>query len=1106
VGRRRRAKHGERRIPGLARALALAASFAGFRLLGCLPGFDHFPPHEPTQAAAGPAGLEEEMAARDLPASSEFALGTPAPGPSARGALPPEERAYEGVPYSLPVELPEEVSSPAVEKEAPYTPTVVSLLEQLLPDEPTPAEVNNAVAMLNGAENPTCYAAGTNGAPTGTKPVVMPLCWVDAQGINWLFAGGETTAPMELVGLAASFDRRYANAWGQVEGKEGRQLMATGLLGPQVDLIGFVNWARAVNSSSGEDPFLGSVMAAAQINGLQGAGLMSQVKHFGPYGGTNEEKNVTVQDQAMHENVLAPFEAAVKDGAVAALMASYQIFRLDAVEGAGRAGLPLRSMGSPLAWPLDESHYSSENPWLLSYVLRDLWGAKAFVGPDYGAIHSSSSIVQGLDMEPSADYLGKDNPTRGDPTGATCADARGDLVPCSAVGARHVAGIPSPACGPYGCGVAQAVKNRALPVSFLRQALARMLYQQERFGLLGCDNHATSCANPGGVGGDRTGKASLPVGRTHGPLVVGTKNGDAAIAEKGAELGAVLLKNEQATLPIRPADLSGGIAVAGSGAQYLVAAPFDEAATGFADRDAISPLNQLRTLSGQPSAFTYSPVDDATGRPVPSQVLSTLSTAVNGHLARSKDEGAPTDEIAIDYTTASASGRLPPGRYVWSGYLYVPRTDLYTFRFQYSRLLPDDDFTFTLDGGRARTLEAATPVYHGYYYGSRAIPVSPTVAGYVEAGLANRECRTSGPREPAGTEAGPGYRPAIPNPCPARLTPGYHALEISLRSDRATSFRFAYSRAQGDLDDAADEARGKALAVVFANDDQVAFLRSQPILGEVSDATAPIAPLPPAQEALIRAVAAANPRTVVVLNTGTPVIIPWVVEVRSVLEMWNAGQEGGTATARLLLGSASPSGHTPLTWPKQGTDTTYGYDEPPGGLYPGSTGGRHPERLNGLPDGSSSATQGIFVGYRYYDQLGIPVLFPFGHGLSYTTFDYGRLEVQTNERGVTVTFTVRNSGKRAGAAVPQVYVGPAAKVPSYVQQAVRALRGFDRVELGPGETRRLSIALGERAFEYWDSPSQSWVTGAGERTLWVGEGLDDLRLSGTVQLEARRHP
>jgi len=1019
-------------------------------------------------------------------------------GPTARvdwiaaATVDPARPPPADVPYRLPVELPGELRSPEVDPAAPYTPTVRHLLEQVLPAHPTRAQLANAVRLITGGSDPTCHAAGTNGAPRGTHPPVMPLCWADAQGINWLHASGSTTAPMQLTGLAATFDRRYANAWGQVEGREGRQLMVTGLLGPQVDLVTFVNWRRAVNSSSGEDPFLGSEMAVAQIDGLQGAGLMAQMKHFGPYNGTDETKNVTVQDQAMHEILLAPFEAGARKGQVAALMASYQIFKVElgarALEAARHRAGPLGS-GTPF-WPLDESHFSAENPWLLEYVLRDLWGSTAVVGPDYGGIHSSNAIVQGLDMEPWADYLGTKDPTVVDPSGSTCADLLGRVLACDRPGALHVAGIPSAACVPGGCGVADAVASGALPVAVLGRALAVMLYQEERFGVLGCDEEFRTCPNPGGVGEDRSGTAGLPVGPTDGAVVVGTKNGDAAIAERGAELGAVLLKNEGDTLPIRAGDLARGVSMAGGTAEYLAAAPFNEAATGFADRDAIGPLRQLETLSGVPLAFTYSPVDDATGRPVPSSALSTSSSIVSGYLDRTKDGGPPIHDDLLDYTTASGRGWLEAGRYAWQGFIYVPKEDAYTFRFQYSPGIADSDISFTLDGGAERTLVSAIPFYHGYYYGSQVIPVARTVEGYTEGGLTNRECQVRPSR--GGVSSA--------HPCPVRLSKGFHAIAITLRTTSAAAFRFAYSRARGDIEDAAADARGKALAIVFANDDQVKVLSSQGGPREVSGPNTSIGDLSPEQEDLIDAVARANPRTVVVLNTEAPVVVPWIARVKSVLEMWNPGQEGGTATARLLLGEANPSGHTPITWPLVGTDTVYGHVEPADGLYPGSSAGNHPERLNGLPDGSSDETEGIYVGYRYYDKLGLPVRFAFGHGLSYARFEYSGLSAVPEGGGVTVHFTVRNVGDLEGAAVPQVYVGPAPGVPSYVQQALRALRGFDRVTLEAGQAKQVAIALDERSFQYWDSPSQSWVRAPGERTIWVGEGLDDLRLTGTVRI------
>ena len=202
--------------------------------------------------------------------------------------------------------------------------------------------------------------------------------------------------------------------------------------------------------------------------------------------------------------------------------------------------------------------------------------------------------------------------------------------------------------------------------------------------------------------------------------------------------------------------------------------------------------------------------------------------------------------------------------------------------------------------------------------------------------------------------------------------------------------------------------------------------------------------LPDHQVKLIQAVAAANPNTVVVLNTADPVIVqPWIdnPNVKAVLEMWNAGSEGSTATARLLLGQANPSGHTAITWPRNGTDLfwTYNQTKP---LYPGDTTGVHPERLNGLPNFGTSETEGIYTGYRYYDQEGIPPQFPFGFGLSYTTFEFSHLKLTPRFDGtVDVDFDITNTGSVAGAEVAQVYVGAGPDVPGSSRPS-RSLRGF----------------------------------------------------------------
>jgi beta-glucosidase len=218
--------------------------------------------------------------------------------------------------------------------------------------------------------------------------------------------------------------------------------------------------------------------------------------------------------------------------------------------------------------------------------------------------------------------------------------------------------------------------------------------------------------------------------------------------------------------------------------------------------------------------------------------------------------------------------------------------------------------------------------------------------------------------------------------------------------------------------------------------------------------------------------------------------------------MWYPGSEGGTATARLLLGTVSPTGHLTTTWPKQLSDTLWGYDETRP-LYPGDTTGTHPERLS-TTNPMLRWTEGIFVGYRFFDREGIAPLFPFGWGLTYSRFKYSRLAIRPRGHGLDVAFTIKNIGRTTAADVAQVYVGPAPSVPAGVQQADRALAGFDRISLRPGRAQRVTIHIGpggdrngsgnRRAFSYWSTDSQAWQTAPGRRTIWVGDADSASRL------------
>ncbi len=234
--------------------------------------------------------------------------------------------------------------------------------------------------------------------------------------------------------------------------------------------------------------------------------------------------------------------------------------------------------------------------------------------------------------------------------------------------------------------------------------------------------------------------------------------------------------------------------------------------------------------------------------------------------------------------------------------------------------------------------------------------------------------------------------------------------------------------------------------------------------------------LPNGQAELIRQVAAANPRTIVVMTTGVPMqISDWESGVPAVLQAWYGGQEQGNAVADIIFGNVNPSGKLPITSPVDDVKT------PVNG----------PEQFP-IDKLDSVFTEGIFVGYRGYEQLNIKPQYPFGHGLSYTTFDYSNLRITPKQ----ITVTVKNSGKVAGSEVVQVYAGV---LPAPVPTAPKSLAGFARVPLKPGESQEVTIALSSQSMSYWDVKSRGWVTPAGTVPIMVGSSSSDIRLRGNVQ-------
>jgi beta-glucosidase len=236
------------------------------------------------------------------------------------------------------------------------------------------------------------------------------------------------------------------------------------------------------------------------------------------------------------------------------------------------------------------------------------------------------------------------------------------------------------------------------------------------------------------------------------------------------------------------------------------------------------------------------------------------------------------------------------------------------------------------------------------------------------------------------------------------------------------------------------------------------------------------------QNALIEQVAAANPNTIVVLNTGSPISMPWLGKVAAVVQAWYPGQECGNAIADVLFGDVNPSGKLPQTFP------LHLEDNPAYLNYPGE-------------NGKVTYGEGLFVGYRYYEKKKIAPLFPFGHGLSYTTFQYGPLTLSASEMDpqstLAVSVDVTNTGKLAGQEVVQLYLHDLA---SKLHRPEKELKGFTKVELQPSERKTVRFEIGREALAYYDDLERSWVAEAGEFEAQVGSSSQDIRSIGTFTL------
>jgi beta-glucosidase len=517
-------------------------------------------------------------------------------------------------------------------------------------------------------------------------------------------------------------------------------------------------------------------------------------------------------------------------------------------------------------------------------------------------------------------------------------------------------------------------------------------------------------------------------------------DGDAKVARDVAMAGAVLLKNDGNVLPLGPADFQ-SLAVMGPTAKALLVGGGGSARvvplhTG-------SPLDALKKRAGANSKINYVPGYDVDGVTMPSSVVTLEGNAGAHGFARSTPGSTDTKiDAAIDCTGANA---LPAGSsFTWRGTITVPTTGDYELKMQTA----GGRGSIAIDPAPAPAAGAAPGGGRGGRGGGGGGALLSTADGLSNATTAAR------------WEAGQTHQIVVTGtagattPMQIRLAwivPGWRDQKIA---------------------EAVTAAKNAHAVVIFAYDEgsEGRDRTSLSLLGY--------------QDAVIQAVAAANPRTVVVMSNGAPVTMPWAGGVASILQTWYAGQEAADATTALLVGDANPSGRLPVTFPRRAEDAPTA----------------QPERYPGV-NGHGQYSEGILVGYRWYDDKKIEPLFPFGHGLSYTTFAYSNVSAKMAVDGFDVAFVVKNTGTRAGSEVPQVYLGPPPNPPA--PMAARQLVGFARVTLLAGQSKTVTIHVGARELSYWSTQTHGWVVAAGTRAIGVGSSSRDIKLKAEITVTSK---
>ena len=900
----------------------------------------------------------------------------------------------------------------------------------------------------------------------------------------------ETTGlPMQEV-LAATWDKEMAYGFGKVEGSENFAISGNTQLGSQVDVVRNPQFER-VRDMLGEDPFLVSELSVEEIKGIQDQKVSATLKHFGMCAISVDVQNPPdqhVDEQTMHEMYFPSFEAAIQRGGASSVMSAYNKFN-----GA----------------------FASANTYSQIDVLRNMWGFKGYTMCDWGGNHGLT-VHKGNDVEM--------------PTGAYNSNERFLL---------------------------NLGKGR-ISQEDIDQAAAHVLYGIGMIGYLALvrlDDAGNVLEEEGRI---------TPI-RMKDRYAESVRGGllkeNAKIAQEIAEKGITLLKNEDKALPLTKEDFSGKkVAFLGLAAEHLVSGTSQERSYGVLS-EMTSPVEAVKALAGPDANILSETGLDLLGETIPGKFLwqdeectmpglirkygvtqedskgTSMRDIIMAHIMemmakKQQDEqeaavsvgGAGTEfkgvaaseneeddpipfagawvnalagdmegkktgetcciDKTIDFTVGTLGTGINQGYknasdgnaftrgniYTWSGFLKVDQTGDYDLLLQAIggncalKIRMGDKF---IPAGYTELRESA----HWPWGNVISTPEGMEIKGsklYLEAGKAY-EIRLVG--NASLKEKDLQIRLAWITP-DLREKQYRAALKAAEEADKVVFFI---------TDDY--EVRKEALMPSFlANNAEPQMAVPQPQKQFFLDVCRVMKPT--AQMILVD-----NHSQMLALGEVEP-------KCEAILEIASPGQEGGKALARILLGIVNPSGKTALTFPKRKEDTLV------------SDTKEHLEKRHmGYKEGGRTFIdfdEGIFTGYRWYEKEDVEPLYPFGHGLSYTTFEYSNLMIN----GTELSFIVTNTGDVAGTEIAQVYLGEA-EVPEYIMMAKKQLCGFAREEdILPGESRKVTIRIPERSFCYWD-PKQAltarddgtkdkWVKTQGTRKVWVGASSSDLRLEGNI--------